>query len=229
MGDFLERHGEIAQDALDEREPPPTQEDHCPECDRLLHAGKIQDNADAALYRCQDCPFGPIMCRLCVLKDHRSRPFDRIRRWSVEDQCWVKTTLPQLGYVMFVGHGHKCCPMYARREDESPMYEAHAREMVVLHEHGIMNVNMVLCICEGAPSNAQQLLAGGLWPATWDQPKTATTLAALELFDSLNHQAQVNVHDFLGCLNRMTDAVLTDEVQVSKRQTQELQWRADVE
>lgn len=97
------------------------------------------------------------------------------------------------------------------------MYQTHARQMVVLHEHGVVNVNVIFCMCNPAPSHAQQLIMAGLWPVTWEQPRTATTLAALELFHCLSLQAQVNVHDFLSFINCMTDAVLTNDVQVSMR------------
>ncbi len=220
MGEFLDKYAAQAQDAMDEHKNPPAQHGQCPECHCPLTHATNQfphiDN-DLSLYRCQDCPFTPTMCKSCIVKDHRTRPFDQIQKWCVQDQCWVKTSLPQLGYVIFLGHGQVCCPRYARRADGTAMYQTHARQMVVLHEHGVVNVNVIFCMCNPAPSHAQQLIMAGLWPVTWEQPRTATTLAALELFHCLSLQAQVNVHDFLSFINCMTDAVLTNNVQVSMR------------
>ncbi|KAI0705770.1 hypothetical protein C8T65DRAFT_577516, partial [Cerioporus squamosus] len=84
--------------------------------------------------------------------------------------------------------------------------------ITVLHEHGLVDIPFVFCICDTASVEPGQLLAAGLWPATWDTPETATTLTTLETFHNLSMQAQVNIHDYLEHLKRMTDGVLSAQV-----------------
>ena len=100
MSDFLDNHAAKGQDHLDERETPPTTTDVCPVCQRSLTA---EPTKLRTLFRCQDCPMGRMMCHSCVLRDHHSRPFDRIRRWSPEDECWDKVSTADLGHVVYLG------------------------------------------------------------------------------------------------------------------------------
>ena len=121
------------------------------------------------------------------------------------DQCfWQSLTLAELGYVWRLGHGGRGCP------SES----AAVKTMTVIHEHGIMDLPTQFCACEDAPPHTEQLIQGGLWPATWKKPATATTLGALDTFHALEMQAQLNVHDYMNYLKQATDDVLPHKVQV---------------
>ncbi|RPD67803.1 hypothetical protein L226DRAFT_474379 [Lentinus tigrinus ALCF2SS1-7] len=194
---------------MDLRESPPDVQDVCPVCQRRLDR---EPASMRSLFRCQDCPMGVTMCHACILHDHRARPFDRIRRWSTEDECWVKTSTAELGHVVYLGHGGHCCPKIPRDQDGNPDPRTRQRTITVLHEHGIVEMPFVFCRCASPVNDVQQLLAVGLWPATWDTPKTATTLTTLETLHNLSLQAHVNYHDYLEHLKRMTDGVLTSEV-----------------
>ena len=210
MGDFLDRHATQAQDYLDERETPPTTTDVCPVCQRSL---KSETPSLRTLFRCQDCPMGQMMCHTCVLKDHHSRPFDRLRRWSPEEECWEKVSTADLGHVVYLGHGGACCPKIPH-VNGLPDPQSRSRLMTVLHEHGLAEVPFVFCRCEAPINYAHQLLAVGLWPATWEEPETVITLTTLETFHNLSLQAQVNTNDYLEHLKRMTYGVLTSQVKV---------------
>ncbi|KAJ2961021.1 hypothetical protein NUW54_g14406 [Trametes sanguinea] len=68
------------------------------------------------------------------------------------------------------------------------------------------------CECPNAPALVDQLFEVGLWPATWENPRTVITLAAMETFHGLELQAQLNVQDYMAFLRRQTDDVLPQTV-----------------
>ncbi|KAI1781959.1 hypothetical protein LXA43DRAFT_977822 [Ganoderma leucocontextum] len=55
-------------------------------------------------------------------------------------------------------------------------------------------------------------MRGGLWPATWEKPRSAITLQALKTFHSLTLNAHTNAHDFIAHLERLSDNVAPDQV-----------------
>ncbi len=218
MKDFKENHAKKAQGHLDNRENPPPSLERCPACSRDIkhHSGEVRGPRRymETLYKCQDCPLSSSMCRDCIVRDHRMRPLDRIRRWRVEDKFWDKVTLADLGHGFYLGHNGECCPEFPRHhKDKTPLLH-NARSMGIFHEHGFVEIPVVFCRCLPRRSDAEQLIAAGLWPATWHTPSTATTLTALDAFHGLSMQAQVNLHDYVQHLKQMTDGVLTDDVKV---------------
>ena len=213
MSRFLDMYAEMAQDCLDEREEPPANLEKCPACNRSLIAG---DKPVETLYKCQDCPLSQPTCRECVLKDHRARPFDRIRRWWRDEEFWDKITLADLGKVLHLGHGGERCPTVPVRQDGT-IHQVLTRQMVILHEHGLAETDVVFCRCSPRRSDPEQLIMAGLWPASWHAPRTATTIAALDAFHGLSVQAHVNIHDYVQHLKHMTDGVMTDDVKVRTR------------
>ncbi len=211
MGDFLDNHAANVQGQLDDREVPPSSLHACPVCEKELAQ---EEHPFRTLFQCQDCPMSLTACRACVLQDHRARPFDRIRRWSVEDECWEKVSTADLGHVVYLGHGGACCPKIPKHADGTPDPQTRQRTITVLHEHGLVDMPFVFCCCENAIAEPAQLLAASLWPATWDKPETATTLSTLETFHNLSLQAHVNIYDYMEHLKRMTDGVLSSQVKV---------------
>ncbi len=212
MREFHDHHAEKAQDHLDNREKPPPSLDKCPACDRDLADG---DAAGKTLYRCQDCPLSYAICRDCIVRDHRARPLDRIRRWRVKEKFWDKITLAQLGHAIYLGHDGECCPNFPRIQKNNSPNLRFAKSLGIFHEHGFAEMPVVYCVCLPRREKAEQLISAGFWPATWHTPSTATTLTALDAFHGLSMQAQVNIHDYVQHLKQMTDGVLTDDVKVS--------------
>ena len=211
MGDFLDHHAARAQEYMDEREAPPDLTTVCTVCHQDINS---QSAEFRTVFRCQDCPMGATMCYSCIVRDHSGCHFDRIRQWSVQEECWVRVTMAQLGHVVYLGHGGLCCPQVAKDRTGNPDPRSRMRIITVLHEHGVIEMPFVFCRCTLPVNDAQQLLAVGLWPATWDTPKTAITLTTLETLHNLSLQAHVNYNDYFEHLKRLTDAVLTDAVNV---------------
>lgn len=208
MHDFLQGPAVKAQDALDARENPPTTGSECSEC----HHVPLDQNQ--TWFRCQDCPILGQQCQTCIIHGHRHRPFDRLRRWNTEGEYWEKLTMSDLDFTLYLGHGTSCCPHIPQTATGSPLL-AFLRDTTIVHEHGVMKMPIAYCRCPFTRPEPEQLIATGLWPATWDRPKTAITLNTLEAFYGLTLQAQVNLHDFVLYLKRCTDAVRTEEVAVS--------------
>lgn len=186
---------------MDALEAPPAQLIRCPSC-----AQKLCDKLPGyrTLFRCQDCPLGCLKCIDCVLSSHGERPFDRILMWDATKQFWQRITLPQMGYVFNLGHGGRKCT----NASSDP------KDMVIIHEHGLMDLPVLFCQCGSARAPAAQLIASGLWPATWERPGTATTLNALEAYHNLSHVAQTSMYDFINHLKDMTDDTTPGDVQV---------------
>ncbi|KAM5534229.1 hypothetical protein V8D89_012136 [Ganoderma adspersum] len=172
---------------------------HCPCCCRALSPAL---GLEGALFRCLDCPLSRLQCSACVLASHQARPFDRIQQWCPKHRFWDKASIPQLGFVLYLGHDGARCPSTSTRLDGSP-------------EHGQTTVRTLFCQPEcTTPQSSQaiQLLEAGLWPATWLQPRTAITFATLETFHSLSLLAHVNVLDYMAHLEHLTDVVCAEDV-----------------
>ncbi|KAJ6451528.1 hypothetical protein C8R47DRAFT_1229790 [Mycena vitilis] len=83
------------------------------------------------------------------------------------------------------------------------------RKMVVIDTEYIHTVQYRFCACDKSDcaGNLEQFLRNGWYPATTGDPKTCSTFASLELFRLLNVVGNINVHDFVGTLERRTDAL----------------------
>ena len=149
------------------------------------------------------------------MRDHRARPFDRIRRWRIDEEFWDKVSLADLGQVLYLGHGGERCPVIPLRADGT-ISKVLTRNMVFLHEHGLAECSVAFCRCSPRRSDPEQLILSGFWPSSWSTPRTATTLGALDAFHGLSMQAHVNIHDYVQHLKHQTDGVMTDDVKVSK-------------
>ncbi len=86
--------------------------------------------------------------------------------------------------------------------------------MVIVHEHGIMDMQVQFCQCATAIEEPYQLIQANLWPATWITPHTVTTIGALRAYEGLSHYANVNVHDYLKHLKNTTNLTFAHTVKV---------------
>ncbi|KAJ7149525.1 hypothetical protein C8R43DRAFT_1128520 [Mycena crocata] len=91
-------------------------------------------------------------------------------------QFWVAVSLDALSFVFQLGHGSLPCL--------AP--DPTARTTVVMHGNGF-------CF-------------GGWYPATTINPATCATFEVLDLYRLLNVIGNINVHDFVAALERLTDA-----------------------
>ncbi|KAJ7511254.1 hypothetical protein B0H11DRAFT_2215093 [Mycena galericulata] len=152
-------------------------------------------------FRCGDC--GEFLqCRECCLARHATSPLHVLEEWS--GKYWKARTLRSLGLVYQLGHGGFKCKFP----------EPVLRTMVVIDESVIHKVSYQFCGCSMADSanNLSQLLRNAWFPATMTDPDTCATFSVLELFRLLNVEGDVNVHDFIGALERKTDALASSGI-----------------
>jgi hypothetical protein len=123
-----------------------------------------------ASFRCEDCFCYRPTCKECLLDSHRNLPLHHVQKWT--GTYFTRCSLHDLGLVIFLGHyGHRC--------PNAPINSA-GRSTVTVHTNGIHETKVGYCHCTSHASEALQLTAAGLFPATMDQPETAFT------FDLLN-------------------------------------------
>ncbi|KAJ6455636.1 hypothetical protein C8R47DRAFT_1228133 [Mycena vitilis] len=141
-------------------------------------------------------------CKECLLARHALSPLHKPQEWK--GNYWVTTTLNSLGLVYQLGHGGHPCPHPAPTK----------REMVVMDMDYIHTVEYQFCACDKSDRapNLEQLLRNGWYPATTVDPATCATFASLELFRLLSVVGNINVHDFVGTLERLTNASQTGAV-----------------
>ena len=238
-------HAQAAYEAMLHQHRPPIPEDVCHFCS-LLGRPATPLGLQTPRYRCSDCFRMPHFCPECVVLVHHLSPFHRILRWDTRRLFWDKVTSADLGMRIHYGHNGRPCP--AKRKDRQ------YREMVVVHEHGLMKIPIALCSCQPTRAPTQgttpaqeadegpegqdnplsmradqgnangradssdepyQLIDLGMFPGSWDTPRTVFTENVLREFHLLTLQAHVTAHDFFIYLRRMTDNIAPHMVPVS--------------
>lgn len=169
---------------------------------------------DEALYRCFVCYHARPECSACLKKAHHANPFHRIERWTKEKRFWERMWLSDIGLEVDLGHNGERCRGGSNQ----------GRLLSIIHEHGITSMKIHFCNCidskTGSPKPLNvQLIEYGLFPATWERPRTLVTTQCLKRFNLLSLQSQVNAWDFVRYLVRSTDNVDPDKVQVCVRLT----------
>lgn len=185
-------------------------------------------NISQGTIRCQECFLNPFLCDKCCLKSHANLPFHKIQRWN--NQCFTPTSLCALGYIMYLGHDGKPCPMaYASAQPNSEEDSCDPSDPDYISGEGLALSNMTLvdvtgvfahkvhwCSCEGATtSRDHQLLRVGLFPASYKNPRTAFTFNVLDHFHIDAMECKTSAYNFYQKLRRLTDNVFPDSVPVS--------------
>ncbi|KIJ15242.1 hypothetical protein PAXINDRAFT_57201, partial [Paxillus involutus ATCC 200175] len=60
------------------------------------------------IIRCKTCVGHHGWCKPCAVKMHKYLPFHRLEAWK--GFCYEDTSLCELGFVWFLGHGGEPCP-----------------------------------------------------------------------------------------------------------------------
>ncbi|KAJ7113743.1 hypothetical protein C8R43DRAFT_1138589 [Mycena crocata] len=142
-------------------------------------------------WRCEDCFANRLLCGSCIVERHRDEPLHFLQQW--EDDYFQCRTLRDLHIRYQIGHlGGEPCPLVHL----GPKIKG----FTVIHDNGIHTVDIDFCSCEGAPSDVDQLINIGWFPATSKEPSTAATLSVLRRFHLLNLQARVPAYDFYNAL-----------------------------
>ncbi|KAF8215193.1 hypothetical protein K438DRAFT_1562232, partial [Mycena galopus ATCC 62051] len=158
--------------------------------------GCTQCHEENPTWRCEDCFGGRLLCTSCVIENHRDEPLHLLQ--VIFDGFFHPRTVRDLGLVYQIGHppGETCDWVRLTRA---------GKDFVVLHNNGIHVIDIEFCGCAGAPSEVDQLLNIGWYPATSKEPGTAASLCLLRRFHKLNLQARVTAYDFYNTLQLLTN------------------------
>ena len=88
--------------------------------------------------------------------------------------------------------------------------------VTVINRSSIHKIGIRWCCCLDAPKCNMQLMAAGLFPATFRNPKTAFTFQVLEEFHLDNLECKTTPSQFFSCLRRLTSAEFPNTVPVSQ-------------
>ncbi|VDB96150.1 unnamed protein product [Peniophora sp. CBMAI 1063] len=150
-------------------------------------------------YRCEDCR-GADLCKDCTLHWHRYSPLHRIERYNETKGFYEKVNGSELGIRIQLMH---------RPGEVCNFRSLHSiSDFTVIHTNGIHQIPVDFCKCElgrDIPYHIQ-LMRWRFWPATCENPQTATTFEALDLFTRLSVLGRLNVYDFYRALEAATDA-----------------------
>ncbi|KAJ7170315.1 hypothetical protein C8R43DRAFT_1120743 [Mycena crocata] len=142
-------------------------------------------------WRCEDCFASRMLCGACIVERHRDEPLHFLQEW--ENGFFQGRCLRDLNMRYQIGHpGGEDCPFVHLTPG--------LKKFVVLHDNGIHELDIDFCSCAGAPTEVDQLLNIGWFPATSKVPSTAATLSLLRRFHLLNLQARVPAYDFYNTL-----------------------------
>jgi len=179
--------------------------------------GQLGDGAPArAVYRCSDCFERPLLCKACCVKEHVHLPFHRVHVWSGAEY-FQQTSLREMGLVVNLNHLGSVCKYYRARPDTG------VHTLTVIHTNGLHSVNVRYCRCGnevafregGKDGMAGQLWRVGIWPASWDTPKTGATIAVLRQFRLLTVECKINATSFITFLRRSGAVIREEEFAVS--------------
>ncbi|KZV75992.1 hypothetical protein PENSPDRAFT_570640 [Peniophora sp. CONT] len=153
-----------------------------------------------AEFRCEDCRFA-VLCRHCVVREHLMTPFHRVEvRSSSNARFWERVQCKSdIGIVVQLVHevGDSC-------------FRPHAvKNFSVIHTNGIHRMTVNFCRCQLGVhlSDHTQLMRARLWPATFDEPETATTFEAMDDFNRLSMLGRLSAYDYYKAARACTDAV----------------------
>ncbi|KAJ7061126.1 hypothetical protein C8F01DRAFT_1288320 [Mycena amicta] len=160
---------------------------HHPQCARCVQS--LQPQVDR-IFRCTHCG-DYLQCEACVRSEHKAHPLHVIKDVFFKSDIMVdlvRTQAPANEWLFSTSEAFLRC-------DYGPA-AVHSASPATL--------------CD-----SYWLMAGT--PATTTDPETCATLEALELFRLLQVVGNVNVHDFVGTLERLTDPTRVDATPVWKR------------
>ncbi|KAJ7143254.1 hypothetical protein C8R46DRAFT_1167838 [Mycena filopes] len=154
------------------------------------------DTPDRRIFKCAEC--GEFLqCRTCCMHRHLMTPLHFLKVWARD--FWADKTLKALGLVYQLGHQGGACPT------PPPAI----RQMVVIDTTGIHQIRYKRCGCarSDAMNPVRELVRNAWYPSSATDPDTCATFKVLDTFRLLNVIGNVNAHDFMTALERLTSPV----------------------
>lgn len=88
--------------------------------------------------------------------------------------------------------------------------------ITIVDRSGVHEIGVRWCCCANAPERDMQLMAAGLFPATFRNPKTAFTFRVLEEFHLDNLECKTTPSQFFSRLRRLTSDEFPNAVPVGE-------------
>lgn len=184
--------------------------------------------AKDGVYRCHGCFGEPLFCTDCCRTQHRRHPFHRISQWT--GTFFQHTSLTKIGLDIHLGHGGDACPNCAESDDDIFNWDDQNDEAdeddrsdlpqeagiptvtdkpttTIVDKSGVHLICIRYCDCPGALSHDKQLFHMGMFPASFNRPKTAFTFAVLDDFLLDNLECGTSAMNYYSKLRRLTDSI----------------------
>jgi CxC2 like cysteine cluster associated with KDZ transposases len=105
--------------------------------------------------------------------------------------------------------------------------------ITIVDRSGVHEIGVGWCCCANAPEHDMQLMAAGLFPATFRNPKTAFTFRVLEEFHLDNLECKTTPSQFISRLRRLTNdefpnAVPVGQASISANRRLTIRYRIDI-
>ncbi|KAG1721480.1 uncharacterized protein EDB91DRAFT_1256508 [Suillus paluster] len=196
------------------------------------------------VYKCQDCLGEPLYCTGCCRSQHQCNPFHWISQWN--GQFFEQSSLAHIGLVIHLGHNGKQCLVFMDmldvfKEDESnepiepedipsvsgPEFQPKENTTVIVDKSRVHRLEVRCCGCPDAMSLDIQLFQHGLFPTSFNKPKTVFTFNILDDFVLDNLECSTSAMNYYNKLRRMTSSafpyLIPDRYQELMRVSR--QWR----
>lgn len=134
-------------------------------------------------------------------------PFHHIEMWDTDHFERVSLGDGEQGLRIYCGHHGDPCPLAADAYHEVQIVDRNGSFAFKVHE----------CQCSTAPEFWEQLFRLGLFPASYDRPRTAFSFSVLKDFQIFNFAGKVSLWDYWGTVQRKTDGVQWKRVKVRAR------------
>ncbi|KII83090.1 hypothetical protein PLICRDRAFT_119855, partial [Plicaturopsis crispa FD-325 SS-3] len=240
LREWLPRKNEYLERLLLNECPPKDQ--HCP-CGAEIR------------YKCLDCMGRKFTCSPCCRSAHRHMPFHRIERWNdlyyepawLTEVCILSVELSRASASALpddyddasedeglsdgdVENWEDDDEFTLKHLPERPPREENAEadvEMVIVDRSGVHRIGVRWCRCHHAPTKDLQLVDSGLFPASFENIKTAFTFHVLDDFLMDNLECKTSCMNFYNKLRRVTNSTFPFTVPDRYRELTRLsrQWR----
>lgn len=140
-----------------------------------------------------------------MIKTHKRFPFHKVEIWT--NDCFVPSSLINLGYTLHLGHNGDPCPVASH-------FSIADRLLWIVDSSGVYQHKARQCLCVNSPEFHIQLLMLRLYPSTIQNPETAFTFSVLENFHIDTVECKTSANNFFNKLKRLTNNAFPHTVPV---------------
>jgi hypothetical protein len=159
---------------------------------------------------------------------HQRHPFHRVSQWT--GTFFQDTSLAKIGLEVHLGHGGDACPNCAESDhdifnwddpddgtddiDPSDFPEESSIPIVmdrptttIVDKSGVHLICIKYCECPGVVTHDKQLFEMGMFPASFNRPKTTFTFTVLDDFLLDNLECGTSAMNYYSKLWRLTSSI----------------------